>query len=106
AERLVGLVVSENGENHTNTADAVHLWAWLVQQNGDYQKAEELWLRALAIDETLFGKDSLETTRRLHLLSTVYIDERDAQRAAPLLERSLRIREKHLGSEHHETAQI
>ena len=40
-------------------------WAYMVQENGDYDKAEQIWLRALAIDERLFGKDTVETTRRL-----------------------------------------
>jgi CHAT domain-containing protein/Tfp pilus assembly protein PilF len=106
AEQLVVETTKQQGENTTNTAEALHYWAWLVQQNGDYDKAEQLWRQALAIDERLFGKDTVETTRRLHLLANVYREQGELQKAAPLLKRALVIREKHFGPKHPETAQI
>ena len=106
AERLANLIVQRDGENSTNAADAIHWWAWLVQENGDYKKAEQLWLRALGIDEHLFGKDSLGTTRRLHLLANCYRDQGHYRKAQPYLQKALAIREKHLGRDHPETAQI
>src|SRR3989442_11437898 len=43
AERLVAVTKKQHGEDSTNTAEALHLWAWLVQQNGNYDKAEQFW---------------------------------------------------------------
>lgn len=106
AEQLVALTRERYGEDHTNTATALHLWAFFIQQNGDYDKAEELFLRALAIDEKLFGKDTVQTARRLHMLAGIYRDRGDYQKAMPLLERALAIREKHLGPNHGDTAQV
>src|SRR6266481_5341769 len=56
AETLVSTTARVQGEKSAEMADALHRWAWLVQQNGDYDKAEDLWVRALAIDEGLYGK--------------------------------------------------
>ncbi len=106
AERLVSLTTKQHGETSLETADALHHWAWIVQTNGDFEKAEELWLKALAIDEKLFGKDTIQTTRRLHLLANLYRDQGEYERAAPLLERALAIREKEYGPDHPETAQV
>ena len=106
AEKLVTITATADGENNAETAEAIHLWAWLVQQNGALDKAEELWLRALAIDERLFGKDTLQTTRRLHLLANLYRDEGEYEKAVPLLQRALAIRERDLGPDHTETANV
>jgi CHAT domain-containing protein len=106
AERLVTMTVKMHGETSPETAEAIHFWAWLLQENGDLEKAEQLWLRALAIDERLFGKDTIQTTRRLHLLANFYRDQGDYQRAAPLLKKALTLREKHFGPNDPETAQI
>ena len=106
AERLANLIVERDGENSTNAAEAIHVWAWLVQENGDHDKAEELWLRALRIDEKLFGKDTLRTSRRMHLLANCYRDQGHHEKAAPLLQQALAIREEQLGPDHPDTAQI
>jgi CHAT domain-containing protein/tetratricopeptide (TPR) repeat protein len=106
AETLVSLTVECSGETSTNTTHAIHLWAWLVQENGDYDKAEELWLRALAIDERLFGKDAPETTRRMHMLGGCYRDQGRYDEAAGLFHRALAIRERFYGPDHSETGQI
>src|SRR5438046_6606276 len=89
AQELVTLVEHKLGTHSVEMAEALHLWAWLVQQNGDYAKAEQLWLRALDIDEYMFGKDAIQTTRRLHLLANLYRERRDFQKAAPLIQRAL-----------------
>jgi len=84
----------------------LHYWAWLVQHNGDYDKAEQLWLRALAIDRRLFGENAVQTTRRVHLLANLYRDQGEYQKATPLLQKALALREKHFGPAHIETGQI
>jgi CHAT domain-containing protein/tetratricopeptide (TPR) repeat protein len=106
AAKLVAETAALIGENHADTADALHHWAWLVQHNGDQAKAEKLWKRALAIDENLFGRDTLPTTRRMHLLANLYRDCGNYRESVPLLERAAAIRQKCLGPDHIETAQI
>jgi CHAT domain-containing protein/Tfp pilus assembly protein PilF len=100
AEKLVRITSQYYGHNSSETADALHRWAWLIQNYGDYDKAEQLWLDALAIDEKLFGKDSVQTTRRLHFLGDLYRECGKHQRARSFLERALSIREEHYGPDH------
>src|SRR6266540_455453 len=47
AERLVTLTIEQHGKDSLETGMALHYWAFLVQRNGDYDKAEQLWLRSL-----------------------------------------------------------
>lgn len=105
-ERLVSETAKLHGEVHTNTADALQIWAWLALQNGDYERAEPLWRRALTIDEKIFGTNSLGTVRRLHMLAALYSDLGDAQKAMSLLQRAISIREKCYGPNHVETGQV
>src|SRR5207249_3621723 len=97
AQKFVARALELHGENHDATATALHELAWFTQQNGDFDCAEKLWWRALAIDENLHGKDSPETCRRLNLLGAFYRERGDFNRAREFLLRALKIREQNLG---------
>src|SRR3954468_8113305 len=68
AEQFLNKAQRELGETNDVTAQAFHWIATFNQYGGHFKEAEKIWYRALEIDEALHGKNSLATTRRLHLL--------------------------------------
>ncbi len=94
---LVAKADCEVGEQSDRTANAVHWLAFFTQMAGDLRDAERLWHRALSIDETLYGKGSLGTSRRLLMLGGFYRDQGDFEKAQAYLSDALRIRQEKLG---------
>jgi CHAT domain-containing protein/tetratricopeptide (TPR) repeat protein len=106
AKKVAELTAAVYGHDSTNTAEALQIWGWMADNNGDIHTAEKIWREALAIDEKLFGTNTVHITRRLHMLGGVYRDRGDYERGEPLLLRALELREKFYGPEHGETAQV
>ena len=96
AEKFVARAIELHGENHDATATAIGWVAYFSQLSADLERSEQLWRRALAIDEKLHGKDALETTSRLNMLAGLYQQKGDFIRAEEFLLRALKIREQHL----------
>ncbi len=69
-----------------------------------YEQAEPLFLRALAISETIEGSEHSNTATRLHELAQLYQAQGKYTQAEPLYQRALRISEQALGSDHPDTA--
>ncbi len=106
AHELLARALSLRGEDHDDTAAAIHYLAWATQYSDDFPASEKLWYRALAIDEKLHGKDTVQTARRLNMLGRFYREKGDFERAHEFFSRALLIREEHLGKSHVLTGNI
>jgi len=73
-------------------------------QSGQYEKAEPLYQRTIAIFEKTLAPDHPDLAQALSGLGALYYSERRYAEAGPMFERSLAIREKTLGPDHPETA--
>jgi tetratricopeptide (TPR) repeat protein len=80
--------------------------AELLEERGDVDASEALYLRALAIRETLLGLDHLDVAKTLTYLAGMFWSYGYDEEAEPLYRRALAINEKHLGSEHPDVIHI
>jgi tetratricopeptide (TPR) repeat protein len=92
------------------TESAAH-WTRLLQEaasdadarksstRGQFGKAEDLFLRALAIQEEHLGNNHLDTASTLHQLAILYMGQGRYTEAEPFFLRSLHIREQAWGPE-------
>jgi CHAT domain-containing protein len=71
---------------------------------GNYQKAEPLYQRSLAIREKVLGQEHPDVALSLNNLANLYQNMGNYQKAEPLYQRSLAIWEKVLGQEHPDVA--
>ena len=78
----------------------------LLEDKGDYDAAEPLSRRALAIAEKAQGAEHPDTGARLNNLAGLLRDKGEYDAAEPLYRRALAIAEKALGPEHPETGTI
>ena len=69
-----------------------------------YEEAETLWKRALAIRERMQGPEHPDTASSLRLLGYLYREQGKYELAEPLFQRALAICEKVLGPDHLDTA--
>ena len=74
-----------------------------MSEKGDYDAAEPLFRRALAINERALGPEHPVTATSLNNLSALLSDKGDYDAAEPLYHRALAIRERALGPEHPDT---
>jgi len=79
--------------------------AELYRAQGDYAKAEPLYLRDLEITEKALGDSHPSVATTLNNLAELYRTQGDYAKAEPLYTRSLRIRESALGNEHPDVGQ-
>ncbi|MGB6300845.1 MAG: CHAT domain-containing tetratricopeptide repeat protein, partial [Rivularia sp. (in: cyanobacteria)] len=79
--------------------------AELYRLQGNYSKAEPLYLRSLAIWEKVLGYDHPDMASSLNNLATLYYSQGNYSKAEPFYLRSLAIREKVLVKEHPHVAQ-
>jgi CHAT domain-containing protein/tetratricopeptide (TPR) repeat protein len=91
------------GSEHSHTAASVGFLALLYSKQGEYAKAEPLFVRMLQIREKVLGMEHPDTATTLSLLAGMYYEQREYAKAQPLLVRSLEIREKALGPQHPDT---
>jgi tetratricopeptide (TPR) repeat protein len=67
---------------------------------GDYDKAEALFSRAVALKERSLGADHLAMAEDLHKLGLLNLALNDHMRAEELLGRALSIKRQNLGADH------
>ena len=74
--------------------------AYLYQNQGAYERAEPLCLRALQIQEAVLGKNHPDVATSLSNLAGLYQAQGAYERAEPLYQRALQIQEAVLGKNH------
>ncbi|HEY6286751.1 MAG TPA: tetratricopeptide repeat protein, partial [Ktedonobacteraceae bacterium] len=74
-----------------------------LTQSAQYEQAEPLYQRALAIREKILGPEHPYTATTLHALAVLYWRQGQYEQAEPLMQRALAIAEKVLGSKHPDT---
>ncbi len=74
------------------------------RSRGQYNEAEPLHQRALAIDEKHLGPNHPDTASSLNNLAVLYSDQGKYEQAESLHQRALAIREQRLGPDHPKTA--
>jgi CHAT domain-containing protein/Tfp pilus assembly protein PilF len=98
AERALNLAEKNLGPDHGFTAMSLTTLAQLSDQKQDYNRAESLYLRALAIAEKpAAGLEPFFVATILHGLGRVYGLRGDSLRAEAMYKRALDIQEKSLG---------
>ena len=80
--------------------------ALLYRDQGEYEKAERLFLEVLAIREQILGGNHPRTTTSLHNLALLYYNQGKLEQAEPLFLRALTLREQLFGREHPRTLVI
>ena len=76
----------------------------VYQSQGDYDKAEVFYRRALAIHERSLGPNHPNIASSINNLASLFFDQKNYQKALPLYQRVLDIRVKTLGPDHPDVA--
>jgi tetratricopeptide (TPR) repeat protein len=92
------------GPEHPEMAGILVNLGLFYQDQGQYEQAEPLYQRVLAIREKVLGPEHLDTARSLDNLAILYHNQLQYAKAEPLYQRALTIYEKVLGAEHPDTA--
>jgi len=87
-----------------NTASCLNNLAMLLKDKGDYNGAEPLYRRALAIYEKALGAQHPHTATSLNNLAELLDNKGDYNGAEPLYRRALAITEQVSGAQHPDTA--
>jgi serine/threonine protein kinase/tetratricopeptide (TPR) repeat protein len=95
---------NELGNEPEVEADLRSLLGRVYLEIGDFNRAEEMYAAALAINQKVHGPDSAETAASLHNLGLAFVRHGKWSRAAAYLEQGLAIRRRHLGSASAEVA--
>ena len=88
------------GLDHTSTATILNNLAALYQEQGKYNEAEPLALRALTIHKQKLGNNHPHTALCLNTLAKVYWRQGKYSEAEPLYLHALQIYEQQLGRDH------
>src|SRR5438128_2732246 len=88
----------------TPDLDSLNKSVETLYNEGKYQEALPISLKALKVSEESFGPDHTNTATCLNNLAELYDSLADYVKAEPLYQRALKIREKALGPEHPDTA--
>ncbi|MDI9408104.1 MAG: tetratricopeptide repeat protein [Candidatus Pacebacteria bacterium] len=104
ARKLVNAIEDEFGPNHPDTATSLKNLGQLLYYNGDYDGAEPMLRRALAINEAKLGPDHPNTAASLNNLAQLLKTKGNYDVAEPLFRRALSISEVQFGPDHPETA--
>jgi tetratricopeptide (TPR) repeat protein len=102
--RMQALIQKWIRPKNANTANSLNELASLLHDKGDYDGAEPLYRRALAIREKVLGVQHPSTATSLNNLAALLYYKGDYDGAEPLYRRALAIREKVLGAQHPDTA--
>src|SRR5258706_244548 len=105
AQELERLVKARSGAEHPYYAVALNRLGIVVQAQGKYTEAEELFKRALAIREKALGANHSDVGQSLHNLAYLYWTQGKYSEAEGLYKRALAIREQALGANHRDVAQ-
>lgn len=96
AKKLEAAIKARYGTDHENYAAALNNLAFLHATLGQYDEAEELFKRALALREKNAGPNDLQVAKTLDTLSQMYVNQSRLGEAEPLMRRALAIAEKTL----------
>jgi tetratricopeptide (TPR) repeat protein len=99
------IALYEVQEQPETLAASLSKLAYLYKSQGQYEAAEPLYRRALAIRERVLGPDHPDTAQSLNNLAGLYYFQGQYEAAEPLFRRALDIRERVLGPDHPDTAQ-
>jgi CHAT domain-containing protein/tetratricopeptide (TPR) repeat protein len=98
------VAIREKAGDSLPLARALQNLASAVQQEGRLAEAESLYARALAMFEKLNAGQSADAGQAMNNLAVLYLLSKAPERAGPLYERALSIREKALGPDHPDVA--
>jgi hypothetical protein len=79
---------------------------WLYHQRQQEELAEDFLRRGLAINEEVFGKDSVDVYNCLDLLAQLFIEQHRYEDAYPVSLHALQICQQHYGSEDQRTSAV
>jgi tetratricopeptide (TPR) repeat protein len=94
------------GDDDLRVATSLTELGQLKVRQGDFEQAEELLSRALAIRQRKLGAEHPELTILLENLARLCFNRNDCAAATPLLTRLLAVKERTLGEEHPDVATI
>lgn len=100
AEKVRDAVFTKQDPKHPDYATALNNLAILSEVNGDYSKAEPLFIQALQIRKEVFGGKHPEYAASLNNLAHLYYNQGDYQKAEPLYAQALQIRKDIFGVKH------
>jgi tetratricopeptide (TPR) repeat protein len=88
----------------TEAASLLNRMGGYLRQRGEYEQAEPLYQRALALRERMLGPEHTDTATSLNDLAVLYYSQGKYEQAEPLYQRALAIDEKAYGSDHPDVA--
>jgi tetratricopeptide (TPR) repeat protein len=91
------------GEEHWDTLETMHDLAYLLKCRGEYDEAERLLQKAVAILERKIGKDDPETIHSMGCLAVVLSEHAKYGEAETIHRQILESKERVLGKEHPQT---
>lgn len=100
AQKMYDFALSEFGENHVLSLEALDNFANATDNLGNYEKAIELQTQCYEKRTQLLGEDNPDTLRSLNNLADSYNSIKNYDKAIELQERCFNLRKKVLGSEH------
>jgi tetratricopeptide (TPR) repeat protein len=98
------ILEAELGPQHPSIATTLNNLAALYLEMGEYEKALQLFQRALNIREKVLGTKHLDVAQTLNNLAELYLKTGEYEEALQLFQRALDIREKVLGTKHLDVA--
>lgn len=101
-QRLLKTYEQKVGPDDAGAAVFLDKVGFLAYMEGDYEKSESAYKRALAIREKAFGQNSIEFAKSLFSLAEVYRFGKKPDKAEPLYEQSAILIRKLLGKDHPE----
>ena len=104
AQERVAESEKEFGPDHLQTAIWLNQLGLLYSHFGDYDQAEQVYLRSLDIKQKAKRPNNLAIAVSLLNLGDLYVIKGDYARAEPLLQRARELREKALGANHPDVA--
>jgi tetratricopeptide (TPR) repeat protein len=105
-EKSVELYEQSFGDDHLETAGALTDAGILYRANGRHDEAQGCLKRALVIHRRELGHDAPEVIRDLHILAGSHEDAGDIDSAAALYERALELKDRLVGGDPEELAEM
>jgi tetratricopeptide (TPR) repeat protein len=81
-------------EEQSKVAESLHNLALVYDELGEYEKAEQFQIRALAQEEQTRGPDHPDVASTLNALATIYVHQGDYPQAQMMYQRALAIYER------------
>ncbi len=106
ADQLLVRALRQHGELHQETVEALHFVGFVAAYSGDRTAAALAWNRSIRIQESFVSPDPVWLSRTLHMLADLHRNQNEFEVAETFMKRALDVREKALGSDHPEMAQL